>query len=147
MLKPGKALCAHDGGSDLRSLGSSVEADRQPAVLDPDAIASLRQLDPTGKNQLLQRVVAAFQTSTARLLPQLLEAHGSGDTDGVRHVAHTLKSSSASLGGKSLSALCAEVEARIRGGDVADLGTHVASMCSEADRLLSALEQLSQGQR
>jgi hypothetical protein len=46
-----------------------------------------------------------------------------------------------------LSALCAEVETRIRVGDVADLGTHVASMCTEADRLLRALEQLSQGQQ
>ena len=66
--------------------------------------------------KLVQRVVGAFETSANRLLPQLEAAHAAGEWDGVRHVAHTLKSSSASVGAFALSKLCAEVESLIRDG-------------------------------
>ena len=127
--------------------GPARDPGLEPALLDPAALASLRELDPSGKNQLLQRVCAAFESSTARLLPQMHEAHRNGDRDTVRLVAHTLKSSSASVGGKALSAHCAELEGRIRRGELADLDAGVATLSAEAERLLLALEQLLRDQR
>ena len=43
----------------------------------------------------VKRVVQAFDSSIARLMPQLDTAMAAGDMDGVRSVAHTLKSSMA----------------------------------------------------
>lgn len=86
----------------------------QVTVLDPQALGRLRELDPRGENRLLERVLKAFETSVARLAPQLEESRRSGDRAGIRHVAHTLKSSSASIGALTLSHRCAEVEAMIR---------------------------------
>ena len=74
----------------------------------------------------------AFQSSLDRLLPQLLEAHAKGDPAGVRHVAHTLKSSSASIGALRLSALCAELENAVRNGAVAGLNELVETVCSRS---------------
>ena len=145
ILKSGDLPRAPAEGGEQEPGSPVNSAAAEPALLDPTAIASLRELDPTGKNQLLQRVLAAFQVSTARLLPQLVEAHRKGDAAGIRHVAHTLKSSSASVGGKSLSVLCADIEARIRHGNVDDLGAQVDLMCKEVEQLLRALEQLSAG--
>lgn len=142
MLKPGEQLRSPEGEVASATPGAAGGVDC--AVLDAAALASLRELDPTGKNQLLKRVFGAFQASTSRLMPQLIDAQRNGDTAGVRHVAHTLKSSSASVGGKALSTLCADIEARIRHGDVAELGGQVESLRKEVEMLLRALEQLSE---
>lgn len=116
-------------------------------VLDPAALAGLRDLDPTGKNRLLERVLTAFKTSTARLIPQLQEAHRNGDLPGMRHVAHTLKSSSASVGGTRLSAICADLESRIRLEQGGDLTPQVQALVEETGQLLIALERLSEASR
>jgi HPt (histidine-containing phosphotransfer) domain-containing protein len=83
-------------------------------VLDEDALQRLRELDPGGRNRLLERVLLAFEASVLRLAPQLADARQRDDMVGIRHVVHTLKSSSASIGALRLSRLCAEIEAVVR---------------------------------
>ncbi len=112
------------------------------ADLDAQALAGLRALDPGNGNRLVQRVVQAFETSAARLLPQLRAAHAAGDASGIHHVAHTLKSSSASVGALSLSRHCAELEALARAGHAAALGPQVAALIDEVDAALQALRRL-----
>ena len=62
--------------SDLQSRTSA------PAVLDAQALARLRELDPKGENKLVDRVLRAFETSALRLLPQLGTARAGGDRAG-----------------------------------------------------------------
>ena len=83
-------------------------------MLDEEALQRLRELDPSGQNHLLERVLRAFEGSLLRLAPQLREARQRDDMQAVRHVVHTLKSSSASVGALRLSRLCAEIEALLR---------------------------------
>jgi HPt (histidine-containing phosphotransfer) domain-containing protein len=85
-----------------------------PPVLDEEALQRLRELDPSGQNHLLERVLRAFETSLLRLAPQLREARERGDMQAIRHVVHTLKSSSASVGAVRLSRLCADIEVLVR---------------------------------
>ena len=112
------------------------------SVLDPVALARLTELDPTGANRLLARVLQAFQTSVARLRPQADAARISGDQAALRLVAHTLKSSSASIGAMHLSQLCAQIEAMIRGGSVDDLDAQLDALGAALDQVLTAIEQL-----
>jgi hypothetical protein len=123
--------------------GSAGASALPPVVLDAAALAGLRDLDPTGQNRLLERVFVAFRTSTTRLMPQLLEAQRNADLQGVRHVAHTLKSSAASVGGMKLAGICADLEARIRQGEPGDLEPQVIALVREADSLLLALQELT----
>jgi HPt (histidine-containing phosphotransfer) domain-containing protein len=111
-------------------------------VLDVGALAALRALDPTGAGKLLERVLAAFQSSTGRLVPRLHAACLNGDASAVREVAHTLKSSSASIGALGLSRLCANVETMIRNGFTGPLEPHVAALDAEIAVVLKALEKL-----
>ena len=113
-------------------------------VLDPAALARLRELDPKGENQLVQRVLKAFQTSAARLMPQLQAARAANDRTTVRLVAHTLKSSSASIGAITLSQLCGELETTIRNdgsGGVEDIEPGIVAMSSALDVALKAIER------
>ena len=139
-------LRPHAAHRDDAARGAGAEpaesGDAPPGVLDEAALDRLRELDPQGKNQLLQRVSRAFHTSTARLVPQLLAAAEARDLNGVRQVAHTLKSSSASIGALRLSRQCAELESQIRLERVDQLGAQVDSIATEIEVVLKALEVL-----
>jgi CheY-like chemotaxis protein len=124
------------------SMAAGPEQPDAPPVLDAEALARLKELDPTGENQLLARVVKAFENSAARLMPQLQEARNIGDSHGLRHVAHTLKSSSASIGAMKLSQICADIETRIRTEKLENLDPRLDSLCAEMEIVLQALKRL-----
>lgn len=125
--------------------GEPVALHAPPSGLDREALARLTELDPKGENKLLERVLRAFQTSAARLMPQLEAARLSGDRATVRLVAHTLKSSSASIGALKLSQVCAQVEGLIRSESADDLDPLLHTMRSELDAALSAIQRSLDG--
>ena len=124
-------------------LADAASAGAGAGVLDADALQRLRELDPTGQSRLLARVAQAFETSVERLMPELRTAWRAGNLDGVRHVAHTLKSSSASIGAVKLSALCAEIESMVRLESRDGLAARVESMDRETAVVLQALRHLT----
>ena len=110
--------------------------------LDAEALSRLRELDPKGENKLLERVLRAFQSSAARLMPQLETARLANDRATVRLVAHTLKSSSASIGALALSQVCAQVEALIRADSADDLDPLLHQLRQALAAALNAIERL-----
>lgn len=117
-------------------------SDARVTTLDADALQRLRDLDPKGKNRLLERVLGAFETSAVRLSKQLVEARRSNDMDSVRLVAHTLKSSSASIGALVLSRLCAEIETQVRTGALAGLDDRLDAVDLELEAVLQTVSPL-----
>lgn len=109
-------------------------------TLDPAALQRLHDLDPSGSSRLVERVFKAFEDSIERLRPQLLAALARGDASGLRHVAHTLKSSSASIGAIKLSSLCAEMESMTRDGQTDGMADRTHALCAEIDAVLAALK-------
>jgi len=108
-------------------------------VLDAHALAQLRDLDPGGQNGLLPRVLQAFDSSLERLLMQLGDARASGDSNVMRHIAHTLKSSSASVGALQLSRICADIEKRVREQQTEGLAVLLDDMVVQARRVRAVL--------
>ena len=115
---------------------------KMPDVLDAEALARLRELDPGGKSQLLARVLRTFLQSLDRLLPQMNEARSTLDLGGVRHVAHTLKSSSASIGALELSQLCAAIEKAARQQQADELPPLLDGMDAEVERVRGAIKTM-----
>ena len=112
------------------------------AVLDADALERLRELDPQGKSRLLERVLRAFESSASRLARQFREARAADDMQGIRHVVHTLKSSSASIGALVLARLCAEIETSIRAEAFAALPERLDAMDRELAAVLQAVSPM-----
>lgn len=121
-----------------------VVAALAPAALDAAAIARLRELDPNNQHGVVERVLTTYDASLRRLLAQADAGREQAAT--VAGVAHTLKSSSASVGALSLAAACAEIERRLRSGDRHDqhdlhgdvewlLREGQATLCSVAELL------------
>jgi HPt (histidine-containing phosphotransfer) domain-containing protein len=88
----------------------------------------------------MERVATAFDTSAARLLPQLLAAQAAGDAEGIRHVAHTLKSSAASVGAVKLSRMCAEMEQQAKQGQVDGTNESISALSTELAAVLAVLK-------
>jgi histidine phosphotransfer protein HptB len=110
-------------------------------LLDAQALARLQELDPQGQAGLVPRVLATYTLSLERLLAQFAAARAAGDGDGMRHAAHTLKSSSASVGALELSALCAQAEAGLREREIAALAPVLDRLGVEGARILSGLRE------
>ena len=125
----------------------AAPADGHRVVLDPGALARLSELDPRGENRLLERVLQAFQTSAARLRPQADAARLSGDRDVIKRVAHTLKSSAASIGSLRLAGLCAEIESGIREQADAPLDPQLDALVTALDETLQAIARMLKDMR
>ena len=125
-------------GTGLSGAGASP-LPRYVSVLDAVALDRLRELDPHGKGGLIERVLATYARSLAKVLAELQAARSNNDEQGLRHVAHTLKSSSASVGALQLSALCADIERRVREGQADGLAAQLDAMTQEAARVLASL--------
>jgi hypothetical protein len=123
---------------------SGIEGAGGKPVLDAACMAELRALDPDGKAQLVKRVLATYQASLAKLAAQLQVARGDGAWDQVSRVAHTLKSSSASIGALALSSLCADIERLLRAGDSASALSLIDQFQAEVLRVDDAVRQTLQ---
>jgi len=116
-----------------------------PITLDAGALARLRELDPDGRHGVVMRVMKAFETSLTRMLGQLstqLANAGRSDPTVVASVAHTLKSSSASVGALSLARTCAEIEQGVRSGTLTDLDAQVRRLVVECEDALAAVKAM-----
>jgi HPt (histidine-containing phosphotransfer) domain-containing protein len=111
-------------------------------VLDPASLQRLHELDPQGENRVVERVLRAFEASLTRLLPQSALALQQGDQEALRHVVHTLKSSSASVGALELSRGCGEIENRLRLQQLDGLDQRLSVLQAEGERVLAAVRGL-----
>jgi HPt (histidine-containing phosphotransfer) domain-containing protein len=99
---------------------------------DEGALSRVRELDPAGRDQLLLRLLGAFEKSIDRMLIQVEQARAAADAKGVNGVAHTLKSSSAAIGALALSRQCAVVELMARESRLDEAGDGLQRMIAEA---------------
>lgn len=125
----------------------AVAASAAQAVsrLDPVALARLHELDPSGASGLVERVLKAFQGSAARLRAQADAARSSGDHASLRLVAHTLKSSAASVGAPILAQRSAKLETTIRAGELDGLDVELDAMLDALDAALRATAMSLEG--
>jgi HPt (histidine-containing phosphotransfer) domain-containing protein len=71
-----------------------------------------------GRPDVLARAVQSWSSSSAADVDKLVDAVNRADTESARRIAHTLRGSTASLGGRRLAAILDEVETHARTGDL-----------------------------
>jgi HPt (histidine-containing phosphotransfer) domain-containing protein len=114
-----------------------------PAALDPAAIERLRQLDPDGSRGFVVQVLRTYEASLERHLASLAPADGSPPTPAdVARVAHTLKSSSASVGATTFAALCGAAERQAKAGDPSVLGATLDALRDGGAQALAAVRAM-----
>ncbi len=99
-------------------------------VLDPDAIDRLLEItggDPAFVDELIDTYLEDAVTQLAAMRQAALD----GDPAAMERPAHSLKSSSATVGAMALAELCRSLEADARAGVVDEPAARVAA-CDEA---------------
>jgi HPt (histidine-containing phosphotransfer) domain-containing protein len=121
-------------------------------VLDPSALAALRDLDPGGQSGVLRRVLAAFDKSLTKLMGQLQDQFEAPvhitQADAVFAVAHQLKAPAASCGATQLARVCRDMEQKYRPSPerradvVADLRADVTRLLGFAQAAQAAVRAM-----
>jgi signal transduction histidine kinase/CheY-like chemotaxis protein/HPt (histidine-containing phosphotransfer) domain-containing protein len=119
--------------------GGRPEAETTQSPLDASTLAGLAALQRAGQPDVVARAMRIYADTAPKLLDHLREAVRRGDAEAVRRGAHSLKSSSASIGAAELAALCKELEARGRSGALVEAGLLLDRAESEFVRVQAAV--------
>jgi HPt (histidine-containing phosphotransfer) domain-containing protein len=76
--------------------------------------AALVQLEDCGETELVEELIAIFQTDTASRLEVMARAVQAADYPVVRQEAHTIKGSSLQVGAVHVAAICLQLEMEAR---------------------------------
>lgn len=79
-------------------------------VIDQSAIQKIREMNKPGRSNILIKLITIYQDSSLQYMSQIRNGVISNDLKKIASVAHTLKSSSQSLGAIRFSMLCVEIE-------------------------------------
>jgi HPt (histidine-containing phosphotransfer) domain-containing protein len=97
-----------------------------------------------GRETLIE-LITLFLTDGGKQIATAREAAAAGRAEKVRSVAHRLKSMSYYLGARSLSSLCAEIEAACAEGRQPDLPTEVQRLETLFGQVKPELEAYAAG--
>ncbi|MBL8694377.1 MAG: Hpt domain-containing protein [Planctomycetes bacterium] len=117
-----------------RPTDGSPGSDEPYATLDPTAIDELRSLAAGGDVTLLKDVLGTYLRDAASYAREIRTAIAESDARKLDRCAHTLKSTSATVGAMELAEICKELEQLGRRG----LTSEAASKLDELDRRFSA---------
>jgi HPt (histidine-containing phosphotransfer) domain-containing protein len=96
---------------DSKSMESTIGSEFTEAWVLP---AALRQLEECGEADLVEELIAIFQTDTAERLELLARAVETGDYATARAEAHTIKGSSLQVGAVRVADACRQMEVEAR---------------------------------
>ena len=110
-----------EGAGDLLtaapvSNGTTPRGPSEPVTIDRKAWETLQALQREGQPDLLGQVMSTYLDHSRKLIETIGAAIRAGDAPNVRGAAHSLKSSSASVGASHISRLSADLEALAREG-------------------------------
>ncbi len=96
--------------TEVTIISESIESN----MIDQKALKNIRALQSEGAENILNKVITLFLDDTPKQLEKLQQALRDNDANTIHSIAHSLKSSSASLGLISMSTLLKDLEEKGR---------------------------------
>jgi HPt (histidine-containing phosphotransfer) domain-containing protein len=97
-------------------------------------------LDAMGDNAFFAKIIETYLREATKMLAAMEQAIQAEDASTLRLHAHTLKSNSADVGARHLSALCARIEEMAKAGTAKGTSNLVSEAISTFDSVKKALE-------
>lgn len=114
--------------------------DAADGVLDGPTLEAL--FESVGDNsEFLAELIDTYVADAPAQVASLRAALEAGDVEALVRPAHTLKSSSASLGALGLAEQCRQLEHAARDGSLGGAADAVEAIAAEVDRVATALEE------
>ena len=112
------------------------------SVIDPQAIAELRSLNPGDNDEFLREIAGIFLDDTPQRIAELDQSLAAGDLSTFARAAHSIKGSSSNLGAIALRAAAEALEQTARGEGLAEAAPGIANVKSEFARARAELTSL-----
>lgn len=112
------------------------------AVIDPEAIDNLRELNPGDNDAFLHEIIGIFLEDTPRRIAELEQSLAAREQAKFIRAAHSIKGSSSNLGAVALRDVAEQLEHRSKNdglGEVAGLLDSLKSEFAHAQAALTAL--------
>ena len=129
----GRGRVCVGGRSTPRPIGHTT------GVLDPEVVASLRELGKRSNTDLLSEITEMFLHVAPGRMESLRKACDDADARTLEMTAHAFRSSAANIGATELSRLCEAIESAARGGTLDAITSLVDATTEELDRVTRAL--------
>jgi CheY-like chemotaxis protein len=132
----------------VRVLNQSQPKEKTPtnqAALDLEVLQALRETLGEGASACLAQLIQVFLTETPALIQGMETAIVQGDATGLEASAHTLKSSSASLGAIPFSEYCENLERMAQDNQLTTASEVVSRLKREFERVKAALMDIKCG--
>ena len=129
-----------DGTAEAESptpTGLDAEVKAPKVIIDNGALEKLREM--LGGDGYLEDFINTFLQEAPRMLGDMRAAGKTGDAQGLRLAAHSMKSNSAEFGAKTLSDLCQDIEAQAKEGRLDGVNEKVEQARVEYERVRTAL--------
>lgn len=112
--------------------------------LDPQILSSIRSLEAEGTPGLLKQLIQLFYESSADFMARLKAGLSNRNSEQLRSVAHSLKSSAAGLGARDLASLCQKLENHSTASTVDQQSSELISQIEiELQSVLQELKSIS----
>jgi HPt (histidine-containing phosphotransfer) domain-containing protein len=111
-------------------------------ILEPEAIANLRSINPDDNGSFLGQLVDLFLSDAPQRIAQMEMALTQNRGTELGHLAHAIKGSAANFGASRLVALCFELEQLGKANQLAAVGEKLSALKIEFARTRPALEAL-----
>ncbi len=144
--------CRRQVNSEERGVRSEeITQTAASSILDREALESIQSMLGGDAQEVLSELIECYLTEAPKLLQTMSDAilsdpQGVAQADPIalRRAAHTLKSSSASLGAVTLAQLCEDVEAMGKANTLIGSTEKVLQLQTEYEQVKTALERLQQ---
>jgi two-component system sensor histidine kinase/response regulator len=113
----------------------------EPPPIDRNALDIIASLQPPGSDNILRKVISLYLDSSPALMRSVREAIEGTDFDAVHRAAHTLKSSSASLGALAFPGICMDLERMGRDKTLVGAKDRLPALEHEYERVRDFLER------
>lgn len=117
--------------------------DKKTSVLDESTLTSLGGTSGLA-SPLVKRVIALYRQEATKLVHGIESACKSDDQEILLRFAHTLKSSSASIGAYALAQVAKQIEHFARQASITEAKALLAQLLSEFTRLMDELNFFEQ---
>ncbi len=108
------------------------------SAIDPKVLQSFREMVGEDGKAFLVEMIDCYLEDTPKLLKEINQAIIAANAPNLRRAAHTLKSSSITLGAKNLANLCQEIEAIAKNGHT-ESGLAYSQLECEYEKVKKAL--------
>ena len=111
-------------------------------VIDPDTIASLRELNPGDNDEFLREIVGIFFEDTPRRLTELDDSLAAGDVPKFTRAAHSIKGSSGNVGAMALREVAGALEQQTKKDGLGQVAAPLAELKAQFGRARDELAKI-----